>query len=444
MSLIKFNNIDELRNLEYVFQYVSDGIFVFTTKTSQMQKIIADELSIWDTAILDFSNINAAYSYAMLFNFAKENEHKRILIAINFQNVLKNNYDIINLNLSRDMIACHKKIWIFGMTLDKEKELSLKARDFYSYVRLKVNFEDEIEQDKHMFKQLNYDESSFIDPKLIDDLLENYNDFIENEENAYFLYDPKQPDAKNISIANSFKNIGDLFKYKNEYEKAIQWYRFSLNIYIVVLGEEHPNVVDTYISLAEVYRFKGCYDEALDLFNKALVICEKTLGKEHLHTASLYDNLARVYKDEGDYCLALEFYYKSLKIKEKLLGFDHPLIAICYNNLGLVYQGKEDFENALKFYKKALIIREKTLGLEHPSTAIIYNNLAGIYKDEGNYDMAVNFYNKALKIYENVLGLKNPSIAIIYNNLAKVYEYKGNHDMAIEFHNKALEYIKNH
>ncbi len=234
--------------------------------------------------------------------------------------------------------------------------------------------------------------------------------------------------------AESYNNIGLIYKKQGDYTKALDYYQKTLDTREKVLGKEHPSTATTYNNIGLTYHSQGDYTKALEYHFKALDIREKVLGKEHPDTATTYNNIGGVYDSQGDYTKALEYYFKALDIVKKVLGEEHPYTASSYNNIGSVYYSQGDYTKALEYHFKALDIREKVLGKEHPSTATSYNNIGGVYKSQGDYTKALEYYFKALDIVKNVLGEEHPDTATSYNNIGLTYHSQGNYPKALEYY----------
>ena len=65
----------------------------------------------------------------------------------------------------------------------------------------------------------------------------------------------------NTSTADSFNNVGLVFKNQNNFDQALDYYNHALDIYDKVLGTNHPNTVRTrqnIASLSSLNDDKGC------------------------------------------------------------------------------------------------------------------------------------------------------------------------------------------
>ena len=246
-------------------------------------------------------------------------------------------------------------------------------------------------------------------------------------------------DSDHPDTATSYNNIGFAYNGQGDYAKALEYHKKALDIYERVLGPDHPHTANSYNNIGEIYREQGDNDKALEYFGKALDIWERVLGSDHPDTATSYNNIGLVYHEQGDYAKALEYHKKALDICERVLGPDHPNTAGSNNNIAGVYDEQGDYAKALEYYRKASDIWERVLGPDHPSTATSYNNIGAVYDDQGDYAKALEYYGKALNIRERVLGSDHPDTAASYNNIGGVYHSQGDYDKALEYYGKALD-----
>ena len=83
---------------------------------------------------------------------------------------------------------------------------------------------------------------------------------------------PNHPD-----IAASYNNLGNVYRDKGEYERAIEYYKQSLEIMLKAYHDSpnHPDIAASYNSLGVTYYVKQEYEEAIKYCNKAFVIAIK-------------------------------------------------------------------------------------------------------------------------------------------------------------------------
>ena len=258
------------------------------------------------------------------------------------------------------------------------------------------------------------------------DLLWKYGIFLNDyayykeAENVYlrFVQLSEETNGQNETTADAYNNIGIVYDYLGDYDKALEFENKALEIKKEVLGEKHADTANSYNNIGVVYEELGDYNEALEYHNKALEIRKEVLGEKHTNTATSYNNIGVVYDNLGDYDKALEYFIKALEIFKEVLGENHRDTANSYNNIGNVYYNLGDYNEALKLYNKALEIRKEVLGEKHADTAMSYYNIGNVYDNLGDYNKALGFDYKAWEIFEEVLGKSHPYTQHTLQNIA--------------------------
>ncbi|CAF1063376.1 unnamed protein product [Didymodactylos carnosus] len=241
-----------------------------------------------------------------------------------------------------------------------------------------------------------------------------------------------------IAHASVYHNIGLVHDNQGDYEKALKSYEKSLEIKLISLPPNHPDIAATYNNMGLVHKNQGDYEEALKTYEKSLEIKMISLQQNHPSIATTYNNIGEVHDNQGDYEKALKSYEKALEIYLISLPPNHPSIAATYNNIGLVYNNQGDYEKALKSYEKSLEIYLISLPPNHPDITITYNNIGSVYNNQGDYEKAVKFFEKSLEIYLVSLPLNHHHIATTYDNIGSVYDNEGDYEKALEYYEKAL------
>ena len=91
------------------------------------------------------------------------------------------------------------------------------------------------------------------------------------------------------------------------------------------IGIRTYNLANTFNNIGVVYRIKGEYNKALDYFHKCFDIQTVKLGKNHPYLAYSYGNIALTFENIGDKNKALKYFKICLKIRSKTLGVNHPV-----------------------------------------------------------------------------------------------------------------------
>jgi len=221
---------------------------------------------------------------------------------------------------------------------------------------------------------------------------------------------------------NSLSDIGELFRTKGEYEKALQNYDLALKI-----AEKLDTLTGELVvlnNISNIYQKQGKYKEALKNYEKALKYAEKV--GDLSRKATILNNIGMIFRLKSSYDKALEYYQEALNIVEQLGDLSSKLDYLI--NIGEIYRIKEEFETAISHFEEALEIA-KNLG-DMTGTAISFNNIGQINRDRGRYSDALKYYQKSLEIDEMIENL--PGKATSLNNIASIYYTDKNYEKALE------------
>ncbi|WP_375452924.1 tetratricopeptide repeat protein [uncultured Nostoc sp.] len=222
------------------------------------------------------------------------------------------------------------------------------------------------------------------------------------------------------------------------YNQALPWYEQCLEVTIMRLGDEHPDVAASLNNLALLYYSQGRYSEAEPLFIQALALRRKLLPEEHPDVATSLNNLAVLYDYQGRYSEAEPLHIQALALRRKLLPEEHPDVASSLNNLALLYDYQGRYSEAEPLHMQALALRRQLLPEEHVDVASSLNNLALLYYSQGRYSEAEPLYIQALALTRNLLGEEHLDFAQSLNNLAVLYDSQGRYSEAEPLHIQAL------
>lgn len=119
-------------------------------------------------------------------------------------------------------------------------------------------------------------------------------------------------DSSNLIFSNYI--LGSVYRTKNEYKKAIEYYTTSLSLSKknqILMGVFHNS-----IDLGQVYFLMGDYDQSLEYLQEALEIAQAS-GEIKL-SESAYTGLYEVTRTKKDYAQAIDFLEKKVKITDSI------------------------------------------------------------------------------------------------------------------------------
>ena len=175
--------------------------------------------------------------------------------------------------------------------------------------------------------------------------------------------------------------LGDSFAQAIEYGQGLA------ADYERVLGETHPDTLNSRHNLAYAYQTAGRLDEAIPLYERTLAAREQVQGEVHLGTLTSRNNLASAYQAAGRLDEAIPLLERTLADRERVLSDTHPDTLRSRNNLAAAYRSAGRDE-AIPLYERTLADYERVQGETHPDTLTCRNNLAAAYQDAGRLDDA--------------------------------------------------------
>jgi len=234
-------------------------------------------------------------------------------------------------------------------------------------------------------------------------------------------------------------DMGSAYEKLGSVDKASECYQQAIQVFEELHGRNHPAVATGYNYLGGTQEVRGLYKDALNSFKNALDIRIAICPPGHPTIGVSYNNLGIVYERLAEYKKAREMYQKAYEIWHKAYGNENERVATALNNIGSAYDNLKEYKKAEEYYKKSLEIRVDLFGENHKSVAQSYNNIGTVHYFLQNYDKAIENYNKCLKIWISEYGESHPKVATVYSNMATVYRILKRNDQAKEYFEKCLD-----
>lgn len=171
--------------------------------------------------------------------------------------------------------------------------------------------------------------------------------------------------------AIAWNGLGNLYRRKKEYEKAVQAYQraseidkdFAIDFEkpIVFAVNEEQRTPNFWLDLGKILYNTGAYSKASSAFQKAI--------KLDPSSAQAYSLLARVLTAQGQYEEAISLHRKSIE-----LSSNKKERANAWNRLGDAYRKLNDYDNALKAYKNATKLTEDKFSILNRARLSLLSN----------------------------------------------------------------------
>jgi tetratricopeptide (TPR) repeat protein len=230
-------------------------------------------------------------------------------------------------------------------------------------------------------------------------------------------------------IAAACHLLGTVFQEREEYEKAEEYYRKSVELR-ENLDSEY-DVSATYHQLGTLAREREELEVAEKWYRKA-VEAERRLGKKQ-SLAKTYYELGRLAQRRQKLEKAEDWYRKAMGIEENL-GNERDA-AMTYRGIGELARERRNFAEAEKWLQKSLEIESRLE--DDRGAAATYHELGKLAHERGNLAEAKKMYLKSLEVRKK-LGY-NRGVASTYNELGRLSREQENFEEAKKYHRKSLE-----
>ncbi|MGD2184232.1 tetratricopeptide repeat protein [Lusitaniella coriacea] len=120
-------------------------------------------------------------------------------------------------------------------------------------------------------------------------------------------------------LAKSFTGLGEYHKARGNYPEAESYFKQALDIVEDMFGSD-PVVALALDILGDLEQEQGNYEEAEDYHQRALTIRLESLGDEHPDVAESYRNLSWLALAQGEIDRAIAYMTKATEIEDKHLG----------------------------------------------------------------------------------------------------------------------------
>ncbi|MEO9532689.1 MAG: CHAT domain-containing tetratricopeptide repeat protein [Crocinitomicaceae bacterium] len=177
--------------------------------------------------------------------------------------------------------------------------------------------------------------------------------------------------------------------------------------------------------------YKTEYEKAIQTFARS-----RDLYLEHgdsIGAANAIDNIGSVYSTKGEMAKALEFHVEGLKIREIIQ--DTLGLGASYNAIGIIHMMHGDYNQAIKDYKKAIAFHEHVEFWSGLSSE--YSNLGATESFIGHHDKALEYHLQSYNIKANIEDKQGMAISL--TNLANLSVMNGDTATAFEYQNYGLE-----
>jgi two-component system, NtrC family, sensor kinase len=221
-------------------------------------------------------------------------------------------------------------------------------------------------------------------------------------------------------IADTYNNLGSMWRYVGNYSESLVCYDSSLSIYQKLGDKKGEAAVFNYIGIA--YQYMGELSKAIDYTLKGLVIRKST--NDHLGIVFSYLNVGNIFLAGGQPERATKYYQEGLDYAIKQGVVPPPMT---FNVLGNSYLQLGDLKKAEEY----LLPGKNERFNKYPDNIFV----ARLFLAKGQLDSAEKYFQKVFS--ETGLNAKKDREAQSMAGLSRILIMKGNIPLAIDMANKS-------
>ena len=230
--------------------------------------------------------------------------------------------------------------------------------------------------------------------------------------------------------AEALNNIGVGYYFSSDYDKVLEYYKNTLDIYQQIGDEEGISKVGTlYFRIAR-------YRKALENYEAALAIAKKSGDKKQI--VQLVSNIADVYSNLGDYDSSLQWYNNLLFNQEQIGDSIGQAVTVekigrLHYNRGIYYKALTSFERLHRIY---LLLGSRD------GQATAFNQLGSTSYMLKNEAEAIVYFNQSIDIQKEL----NDQFGLTANwlNLGRLYLSVNQLSKSLTFTRLAVETARRH
>lgn len=203
-------------------------------------------------------------------------------------------------------------------------------------------------------------------------------------------------------LAAATNNLGALYFWMGDYNRSLTLLQDGLKQRLLICGENHPDVANSYLDLGCVEFKLGEISTALDHLENAHEIRVSKLGANHPETLSSAANLAVVLLASGNVDRALQLLQHAVETGKTVLGLKNADLAQYEDDYANALAENRQFDLARATQADANAIRKSVFGVNSREFAGGLRSLAQIESAAGNKKECRSLLLRSISIYTDI------------------------------------------
>ena len=219
--------------------------------------------------------------------------------------------------------------------------------------------------------------------------------------------------------SSALHKLGIVYRFQGLYDQAIAMGDSALQM---TAGKWPALEASIYSNQGVCYRYKSEYEKALESFQKSIDLHRQSGTSEDL--ATVLNSVGVMFMYLEDYPKALEYYQQALTIQSDAENLKE--VANILNNFAIIYANQGILDSSLHYFEKSLDI-ERQLGNQKGISESI-NNIGAVYFYMGDYEQAINAFRESYRM-DSLLG-NVQGMVVATNNIAEMLNANGQPERA--------------
>ncbi|MBR5748782.1 MAG: tetratricopeptide repeat protein, partial [Prevotella sp.] len=206
-----------------------------------------------------------------------------------------------------------------------------------------------------------------------------------------------------MELANSLSSMADFYSSADNYTKAIELEKQSLEIRRELFGDHSSEYILSASTLAGYFFNVGDFKNAVKYGEEIIRLYAELAGKENDEYTVLLSILVEYHHKNGTYQKMIEYQIEMIDLYEKMYGEDIQHYAFNQAVLSQFYSDIGDYPNAIEAAEKSVAVYRKNNETKDLNYMLALNNLADLYYTRGFLNGEDK--SRSIKMKEEVVGI---------------------------------------
>jgi tetratricopeptide (TPR) repeat protein len=214
------------------------------------------------------------------------------------------------------------------------------------------------------------------------------------------------------AIASTMKDLARAVADGGNLNGAIPLMRHAVAMQRALYGNQpHPDLAEVLNDMGLLLDERGDLDESEKFFRESLAMYRLLLGDKHPYVATALENIALILQDKGDLAGAETLYLQSLHMRAELVGENHPDYAVTLCNVAMLQYDRGKTQEAFANMRQVLAIFRKAYSADQPDTARILNTIGFWSTMAGDTAEANRYLEEGLAMRRRLFDEHHPDVA---------------------------------